>query len=136
MLKLLLSLTLPALGIVIAALLQFALTTLWPGIQMLPSAIVSVDSYVAVLLTIGLCFLAGHWTQQHVPTAAGAACALIVPVAWFGFLFRSTVVGAGSIAWLAPLTLFTLIAALAPLLGVAAGWALSLSKGRRALHVV
>ena len=75
MLKLALSLTLPALGIVLAALAQLALTTLWPGIQVVPSVVVSVDSYFVVLLTIGLCFYAGGWTQRNVPTIAGAACA-------------------------------------------------------------
>ena len=128
MLKLALNLTLPALGIVLAALAQLALTTLWPGIQVIPSVVVSVDSYFVVLLTIGLCFYAGRWTQRNVPTIAGAACAVIAPLAWLGVVLRGTMMGAGSIAWFRPLTLFTIFTAMAPLIGVAWGWTMSASK--------
>jgi hypothetical protein len=43
MLKLILNLALPGLAIVVAALAQLAITTLWPGIQLVPSAVVSLD---------------------------------------------------------------------------------------------
>ena len=71
MLKLALNLVLPAVGIVLAALVQLAFTTLWPGIQVVPSLVVSVDSYFVVLLTVGLCFVAGAWAQTappHIPS--------------------------------------------------------------------
>jgi len=134
--KLLVSLGLPALCIAVASLVQDAVATAWPGIRMFHSAVVSVDSYVAVLLTLGLCFCAGRWVQQNVPAIAVAACALIVPLTWLVFVVRSTMVGVGPIAWLRPLTLFTLLAALAPLLGVSLGWVLSTAERRRMLHAV
>jgi hypothetical protein len=135
MLKLALNFALPALGIVVAALAQLALTTLWPGIQGISSVVVSIDSYFVVLLTVGLCFFAGGWTQRNVPTIAGAACAAIAPLAWLGLLLKGTMMDAGSIAWFRPLTLFTMFAAMAPLIGVALGWALSLgAAGLRGLR--
>ena len=130
MLKLALNLVLPAGGIVLAALVQFAFTTLWPGIQVVPSLVVSVDSYFVVLQTAGLCIVAGGWAQRNVPTIAGAACAAIAPLAWLGLLLKDTMMHVGSIAWFRPLTLFTLFAAMAPLIGVALGWAISSSKRR------
>jgi hypothetical protein len=126
--KLTVNAALPAMGIVLAALVQLALTTLWPGIKVVPSLVVSIDSYFVVLLTVGLCFIAGGWAQRNVPTTAGAACAVIAPLAWLGLLLKGTMTGVGSIAWLRPLTLFTIFTALAPLIGVALGWAMSLSN--------
>lgn len=128
MLKLALNLVLPAVGVVLAALVQLAFTTLWPGIQVVPSLVVSVDSYLVVLLTVGLCFVTGGWAQRNVPTIAGAACAAIAPLAWLGLLLKSTMMSVGSIAWFRPLTLFTIFTAMAPLIGVALGWAMSSSK--------
>ena len=130
MLKLALNLVLPAVGIVLAALVQLAFTTLWPGIQVVPSLVVSVDSYFVVLLTVGLCFVAGAWAQRNVPTIAGAACAVIAPLAWLGLLLKGTMMGVGSIAWFRPLTLFTIFTAMALLIGVGLGWAMSSSKRR------
>src|SRR5260221_946505 len=136
MLKLALNFALPALGIVVAALAQLALTTLWPGIEIIPSVLVSVDSYFVVLLTVGLCFLAGSWTQRNVPTIAGAVCAVIAPLAWLGLVLRGMMMTAGSIAWSRPLTLFTIFMAMAPLIGVALGWTFSFSKRRRVQQAV
>jgi|SRR5882724_4230525 len=132
MIKLAVNLALPALGIVVAALTQLALTTLWPGIQAVPFTVVSLDSYVVVLLALGLCFLAGGWTHHNVPTIAGAVCAVIAPLAWFGLILRGTLMIGGSIAWFRPLTVFIIFTAIAPLIGVALGWSLSSSKLRRA----
>jgi hypothetical protein len=131
MLKLILNLALPGLAIVVAALAQLAITTLWPGIQLVPSAVASLDSYIAVLLALGFCFLAGRWTHHIVPTVAGAACAAIAPLAWLGLVIRGNFVIAGSIAWFRPLTIFVMFTAIAPLIGVALGWALSSWKPRR-----
>ncbi len=136
MLKLALNFALPALGIVVAALAQLALTTLWPGIEIIPSVLVSVDSYFVVLLTVGLCFHAGRWTQRNVPTIAGAVCAVIAPLAWLGLVLRGMMMTAGSIAWSRPLTLFTIFMAMAPLIGVALGWTFSFSKRRRVQQAV
>jgi hypothetical protein len=131
MLKLILNLALPGLAIVVAALTQLALTTLWPGIQNVPSAVVSIDSYIVLLLALGLSFLAGRWTHRIVPTIAGAAFAAIVPLAWFGLICRGNFTLGGSIAWFRPLTIFTMFTAIAPLIGVALGWVLSPLKLQR-----
>ena len=130
MLKLTLNVALPALGIILAALLQLALTTLWPEIKMIPSVVVSLDSYFVILLTIGLCFVAGSWAHRNVPTTVGAVCTAIAPLAWLGLVLKGTMMGVGSIAWYRPLTLITLVVASAPLMGVALGWAMSSSKRR------
>jgi hypothetical protein len=129
--KLVLNLALPALAIVVAALAQLALTSLWPGIRLVPSAVVSLDSYIVLLLALGLCFLAGQWAHRIVPTVAGAACAAIAPLAWLGLIFRGSFMIGGSIAWFQPLTISIVSTALAPLIGVALGWALASSKFRR-----
>jgi len=131
MLKLALNLALPGLAIVVAALAQLALTTLWPGIQAVPSAVVSIDSYIVLLLALGLCFLAGRWTHRIVPTVAGAACAAIVPLAWIELICRGNFMLGGSIAWFRPLTIFVIFTAIAPLIGVALGWVLSSSNLQR-----
>jgi hypothetical protein len=131
MLKLALNLALPALGIVLAALAQLALTTLWPGIQSIPSPVASFDSYIAVLLALGLCFLAGRWTHHIVPTVAGAACAAIAPLVWLGLILRGNFSIAASIAWFRPVTIFLIFTAVTPLIGVALGGALSPSEPRR-----
>jgi hypothetical protein len=129
--KLVLNLALPVLAIVVAALTQLALTSLWPGIQSVPSAVVSLDSYIVLLLALGLCFLAGLWAHRIVPTVAGAACAAIAPLAWFGLIFRGSFMIGGPIAWFQPLTIFMVSTALAPLMGVSLGWVLASSKFRR-----
>lgn len=131
MLKLIPNLALPGLAIVVAALAQLAITTLWPEIRVVPSAVVSLDGYIAVLLTLGFCFLAGRWTYHIVPTVAGAACAAISPLAWLGLVLRGNFMIVGSIAWFRPLTIFEMFTAIAPLIGVALGWALSSSKLRQ-----
>jgi hypothetical protein len=60
----------------------------------------------------------GCWAQRNVPTVAGAACAVMAPFAWLGILLKGTMIGVTSIAWLRPLTLFTVFTAMAPLIGV------------------
>jgi hypothetical protein len=126
MLKLALSLAFPAAGMVLAALGQVGLTALWPGIRMVPFGAVSIDSYLVVLLAVGLCFLAGCWTRRNVPTSIGAACALIAPLLWLMTLIKGTLLAAtGQILWFRPLVLFTLFTAFAPLVAVGLGLALS-----------
>jgi hypothetical protein len=136
MLRLLLALTLPALGIVIAALAQLGLTTIWPGIVSLPSVTVSVDGYFVELLTVVLCAFAGRWAHRNVPTIGGALCASIVPLVWFGLTVKALFLFAGPIAWFRPLTIFSMFMALAPLIGVALGWAMAQSNQREAAHAV
>ena len=126
--KLVLNLVLPALAIVLSALAQLALTTFWPGIQFVHSDFVSVDSYIVLLLALVLSFVAGRLARRSVPTVAGAAVAAIAPMAWFALIFRGSFLIGGSISWFQPLTIIMLSSAIAPLIGVALGWALSWPK--------
>ncbi len=130
MLKLVANLVVPALGIVLAALAQWGLTALWPGLQRASSGVVSIDSYIVVLLTFGLCFFAGRWAYRNVPTGAGAAFAAAIPLIWLGLMLRGNFTAPGHIAWFGPLTLFMMSIAIVPLLGVGFGWLLSSSKHR------
>jgi hypothetical protein len=136
MLKLALSFIFPAVGIVIAALAQLMTTTLWPGIRALPSVVVSIDSYIAALLVMALSFLAGGWTRRNVPTSAGAACALIVPLLWLALWVKSFLIAFGPIAWLQPLTLFALFISTAPLISVALGLTLRFPRQKRVPQAV
>jgi hypothetical protein len=128
MLKLFANLALPALGIVIAALAQLGVTTLWPGMQLIPSGVVSIDSYFVVLLTFGLCFFAGRWAHTNVPTVTGAAFAAVIPLIWLVMTLRGNFTAPGHIAWFRPLTVFVMFVAVVPLIGVGFGWGLSSSK--------
>jgi len=124
--KLALSVALPALAIVIAALAQLLLTIIWPGVRRIPVAGVSADSSLAVLLSAALCFVAAAWLQRNVRSLAGALCAAVVPAAWLGLVLWSILRHFPDIAWFRPGTLFFIAAAIAPLAGVAAGWSASL----------
>jgi hypothetical protein len=130
MLKLATILVLPALGIVVAALAQLALTTLWPGIQRVPSGALSIDSCIVVLLTFGLCFFAGRWANSNVPTAAGAALSTVVPLIWLGLVLRGIVTAPGKVVWFGLLTMLMVFTAVVPLITVGSGWVLSSSKHR------
>jgi hypothetical protein len=131
MLKLAINVVLPAVGIFLAALIQLAVNTLWPALKFVPFLYFSIDSYLLVSLAAGFCFVAGGLAQRSVPTVAGAASAVIVPLAWLALWLKVIVTGgASTVAWLRPVTLFTIFTALLPLIGVALGWATSSSRGR------
>jgi hypothetical protein len=127
-LKLALSVALPALAILIAALAQLSLTIIWPGVRQIPVAGVSADSDLVVLLSAALCFVAATWLQRNVRSLAGAMCAAVVPAAWLGLWLWDIVRHFPDIAWFRPITLFSIAAAIAPLAGVAAGWGASLMR--------
>ena len=127
--KLALSLVLPALAILIAALAQLLLTTIWPGVQHIAFPGVSADSYFVVLLLVLLCFVAASWLQRNVRTLPGAVCTAVVPTAWLLLSLWANVGHAKHIAWFRPITIFMIAAAMAPLVGVAAGWGASLIRG-------
>jgi hypothetical protein len=77
MIKLAVNLALSALGIVAAALTQLALTALWPGIKAIPFPMVSLNSYVTVLLALVPCVAWPNsqgqsntwWVDRVVPAA-------------------------------------------------------------------
>lgn len=126
--KLGLSLAFPALAILVAALAQLVATTLWPGIARIPSVVVSLDGYAVVILAMGLCCFAGRWSQRNVPGIAGAASVGAAPLAWFGLVVTGMFATTPKIAWSQYLTIFVLVAAAAPLVGVNMGWVMSASK--------
>jgi hypothetical protein len=117
-----LALLLPALAILGASFAQYLLTLVWPEIQRLPSVVVSIDSYLVNLLTFGLCVLAGRWTRRNTGTRAGAALMTIAPLAFVALNFWIISRGWGSVAWLRPFTIFIIVTAVLPLVGVALGW--------------
>jgi hypothetical protein len=129
MLKHCLSLALPGVAIIAAALAQLALVTLWPGVQRLHFPIVSADSYFVVLLAGALCFVAGRWSRRSLGNLTGLICALAAPLAFLGLFLWPTLgldiraVGFAHIAWLTPITSFLIVSASLPLAGVALGWA-------------
>lgn len=131
MLKACISLALPVIAIIAAALAQLALITLWPGVRQLHFPIVTADSYLVVLLSGALCFLAGRLLRRFVGNLTGLICGLVVPFAFLCLFLWSTlglairVVGFIHIAWLNPITIFNIVAASFPLAGVALGWAFS-----------
>jgi hypothetical protein len=133
--KLSLAFLLPTLAILGAAFAHYLLTLLWPGIQQLPSGATSIDSYLADLLTIALCFLAGRWTRRNVRSPVGAGLMVLAPL---GFLVLTLWVitsrGLGPVAWFKPLTLFMLITAVLPLMGVMLGWWRGAAAGARAIN--
>jgi hypothetical protein len=126
---------LPALGIVAAALAQLLLTTIWPGLQQIGFGNLSADSHIVVVLEALLAFLAGAWLQHRVGSLAGALCAAFMPVAWCGVLLWGTLRPAHNIAWLRPVTLMTIAAAVAPVSGVLAGWFVSFMRQRRMIYL-
>lgn len=131
MLRMCLSLAMPAAAIFAAALAQHVLTMLWPALRRLPFPVASADSYLVVLLTGVLCFLAGGFLRRRVQTRTGLFCALVAPLLFAGFLLWSAfgpairAAGLGDIAWLRAMTLFIIVSACLPLAAVALGWALS-----------
>ena len=126
-----LSLAMPAVAIVLAALVQLALTSLWPQVQRIHFPVASVDSYAAVLLAGALCFAAGRFLQRFVRNGYGAACATLVPIGWLAMVLWGTLRFSNSVHWSEPLTLFILATGLTPLTGVLAGWGLSAMRDER-----
>jgi hypothetical protein len=120
--KLVLCVALPALAIIVAALAQLLLTTIWPGVQHIRFPVVSADSYFVILLVAALCFLAAAWLQRNVRIPAGAVCTAVVPTVWLGLMLWPTMRHVEHVAWFRPITLLMIAAAIAPLAGVTAGW--------------
>jgi hypothetical protein len=123
--KLSLSVALPALAIIVAALAQLLMTTIWPGVQHIAFLGVSADSYLVVLLVAALCFVAAAWLQRNVRTLASAVCTAVVPIAWLGTMLWPTMRHVNHVVWFRPITIFMIAAAMAPLVGVATGWGAS-----------
>ncbi len=130
--KWLVALALPAMAILAAALVQMALTKVWPGVQHLPSVAVTVDSYFAVLLTTALCFVAGRWLRRNIRTRGAIALASVAPSIFTAMILTVTLRPLDHVAWSSPLTQFVVISAVLPLLAVLVGWGATSSHGARA----
>ncbi|MBW8079006.1 MAG: hypothetical protein GJU76_13225 [Gallionella sp.] len=134
--KLLASVLLPALAILLAAFAQHILTIIWPGIREIRVPVVTVDSYFAVLSSGVLCFLAGYILRRRGGGRAGFVCAMIAPTAYLCLLLWALIVQPlmeldGRIAWLHPITIFNVAAAILPLLGLVLGWSYSGARSPR-----
>ena len=116
----------PAAAIVLAALAQLTLTSLWPGVQHFSARGVSIDSYLVVGAVATLSMLVGYRLWRSAPTRSGFLVSLLAPLAWLG-LVLSTLPPFRVIA-LNFATTFTLAVAIAPLGGLLAGWATSASR--------
>lgn len=135
--KLLASLLLPLLAIVLAALAQHLLTAAWPGIREIRFPIATVDSYFGVLTSGALCFLAGMIVRRRVGGGFGFACAVTGPLAFlcailWALLGRPILELGARIAWLRPITLFFIGAAVLPFLAVILGWSYAGARASRA----
>ena len=120
--KLGLALFLPALAILGAAFAQHFLTLGWPQIQKVPSAVMSIDSYIVNVLTAVLCFFSGVWIRRNLGLRPGAALMIIAPLVFLTVILKAMTGGSGSIAWFKPITIFMLFTAGIPLISVAIGF--------------
>ncbi len=128
--KLLVSLLLPALAIFLAAFAQHILTIIWPGIREIRFPVVTADSYFVVLSSGFLCFLAGYILRRRGGGRAEFVCAMIAPTAYLCLMLWAPIGDPiveldARIAWLHPITLFFVAAAILPLLGLVLGWSYS-----------
>jgi hypothetical protein len=118
----LLSLFAPAGAIVGGALLQLALTSVWPQIQRSTIANVSVDSYIAIAAILILSFWVGRILSRRAPARPTVLISLIVPFVWFVAVIRT-------LYWPVPLSFNTLsvdlfLTASAPLFGLLLAYSL------------
>ena len=134
--KLLVSVSLPALASFLAAFAQHMLTIIWPGIREIRVPVVTADSYFVVLSSGVLCFLAGYILRRRGGGRAEFVCAAIAPTAYLCFILWA-LIGLpiveldARIAWLHPFTVFTVAAAILPLLGLVLGWSYSGARSPR-----
>ena len=134
--KLLVSLLLPAVALFFAAFAQHTLTAIWPGIREIPFPVVTVGSYFVVLSSGLLCFFAGYMLRRRGGGRAKFVCAMIAPIAYLCWILwaligRPLVELDARIAWLRPITLFSVVAATLPLLCLVIGWSYSGARAPR-----
>lgn len=129
--RLLSALALPALAIAGADLGRRLMTWIWPGIQRVGFGYFSADTALFVAGMAFIAFLVGAWLQRRIRSAAGAVCAVIIPILWLGLVLRVEMARVSEMTWLRPATLVMVAIAGAPLLGVLAGLGASLMWSRR-----
>jgi len=117
----LLSVLASAAAIVLGALMQLALTALWPQVQSITIRHVSLDSYVVVATLLLLSFTVGWSLRRRAPTRIGFWASFLVPLGWLAAM----VVTPHSEFGLDALTVVFLAGATSPLLGVVLGWAVA-----------
>lgn len=118
---------LPAGSILLAVLAQVSLQRLWPMTQHYGVWGITAESYFAVAVLAFLSFLSGYWVRKRMRAPAGLAVSSAVPFIWLGALvWASRPLGNIFLTWAA---VFGLVAAVAPLAGVTAGWLVSSAMG-------
>ena len=113
---------LPVAAILSAAVAQHLFTWVIPGIQRLPTPIVSVDAWGGAIVMGLLCFLAGRWVRRFTGTALAAALSLVGPAALWVFEVAILARDPSPISWFKPITLFVIASASIPTVCVGAGW--------------
>jgi len=124
----LLSVVAPAAAIILGALVQLGLITMWPQAQQFTIRNVSFDSYVAVAAMLLLSFVVGWSLRRRVPTSLGLWTSALVPAGW---LVALLLVAHHQRFGLDALTGVYFGCATAPLLGVILGWMIGESSGAR-----
>jgi len=120
----LLSAMAPAAAIVVAALAQLGLTTIWPREQAVTIGHVSVDSYVAVAAMLLLSFVVGWSLRRRTPTRIALWASFLVPFGWLAALLAAPHAQFGRDT----MTGVFLAGATSPLLGVVLGWVVAESR--------
>lgn len=119
---------LPAGSIVLAALAQVSLQRLWPMTQHFGVWGITAESYFAVAVLAFLSFLSGYWVRNRMRAVSGLAVSSAVPIIWLAAsLWASRPLENIFLTWAAA---FGLVAAVAPVAGVTAGWLVSSAMGK------
>lgn len=127
-----LSVVAPAAAIVLGALSQAGLVSLWPQMQRLSIGGVSLDSYLVAATILLLSLAVGWWLRPRAPARLALCISVLVPTGWL-------------IVWLAALLVrmppvrlrfdalsgVYLGCATFPLLGIMLGWKIRKSAGAR-----
>jgi hypothetical protein len=124
----LLSVVAPPAAIILGALMQLGLITMWPQAQQLMIRHVSLDSYLVVAAMLLLSFFVGWSLRRRAPTSLALWTSTLAPAGWLVALLLVTHHQRFS---LDALTSVYLGCATAPLLGVILGWMVGESSGAR-----
>jgi hypothetical protein len=128
----LLSAVAPAAAIVLAALSQLALTTMWPQVQQGTIHHVSLDSYLVVATALLLSFVVGWSLRQRAPTRLAFWACVLVPAGWLLAWIAALFVSVPQM-WLRfdALSAVYLGSAMSPLVGIILGWMIGGSADAR-----
>jgi len=114
-------------AIILSVLAQVVLTTLWPKVTAFSFGGISADSYLTVVAVGSLSAFVGFSLRARGRHRYALLLAVAVPTLWLGAMLYVILPTNSPIA-LNAVTVFTMIAAIAPLVGVAAGWFTAASR--------